>query len=118
VSLKIIWPEGVQEAFNTILIVDAITQILVEQMVEVDLALARPSVKTGTVVILTTLLVLMLLLEVPWHNGLMDDAHLGLHHLCVVALTGALKNRTFTKRALILMVLVHKLVAKSFTTLK
>jgi hypothetical protein len=83
-------------------------------MVEPDPALL--SVRTGTVAILTTQLVLTLSLVVLYHNGPTERARLGLHHLCDATLMSALKRRTSTKRALILMGRVHKLAAK-FSTL-
>jgi len=49
---KLIYSVGVEEDFNTIPIADATTPLVVDEMAE--LALARLSVRTGTVAALTT----------------------------------------------------------------
>jgi len=61
-SLRLTWEEGVQEDFNIIPTVVAITQLVVEGMVELEHALL--SVKIGTVAIPMTQLALMLSLVV------------------------------------------------------
>jgi hypothetical protein len=82
------------------------------------LLVVPPSVKTGTVVPRTIKPPKTLRWVVPSHNGLMEDALLGLLHPYIVEVLDALRSKTSIKRVLILTEVAPKLVAKFFTTLK